>query len=195
MTDMTRTLKMIADCDEEVHFERQVKRELLRLHDLLGKANALTRVRATRIEELEAQLYAAVGGGGVGPLMPVVERSDSETVAVPRQLADSAIREIARYCNTGEMDDAESLLAELSFSIYQDQQPPAPQVVDTKPVALPLTMCADKHCPKYGTCYRAQAKPAPDQRFWAVSPREVNSCRFYAPVYFTNGASALREGV
>ena len=35
---------------------------------------------------------------------------------------------------------------------------------------LPLTMCADKHCPEYGTCYRAQAKPTPDQRFWAVSP-------------------------
>ena len=72
MTDMTRTLKLIADCDDEVHFERQVKRELLRLHDLLGKANALARVRATRIEELEAQLYA-VGAGGVGPLMPVAE--------------------------------------------------------------------------------------------------------------------------
>lgn len=192
MTDMTRTIKMIADCDEEVHFERQVKRELLRLHDLLGKANALANIRATRIAELEAQLYA-VGAGGVGPLMPVVEHPDNETVTVPRQLADCAIREIARYCNTGEMDDAESLLAGLSFSIDPDQQPPAPQTAETEPVTLHLTMCADQHCPEYGTCYRAQTKPAPDQRFWAVSPREDNSCRFYAPIYFTNGASALRE--
>lgn len=124
MTDMTRTLKMIADCDEEVHFERQVKRELLRLHDLLGKANALANIRATRIAELEANLKRATS-------------------------ADS---------------DAGS-----------------------------LTMCADQHCPEYGTCYRAQAKPAPNQRFWAVSPREGNSCRFYAPMYFTNGETALRE--
>ena len=57
-----------------------------------------------------------------------------------------------------------------------------------------LTMCADQHCPEYGTCYRSQVKPVPDQRFWAVSPREENSCRFYAPIYFTNGASALRDG-
>lgn len=27
-----------------------------------------------------------------------------------------------------------------------------------------ITMCADQHCPEYGTCYRAQAKPAPYQR-------------------------------
>lgn len=192
MTDMTRTLKMISDCDEEVHFERQVKRELLRLHDLIVKTDAMANTQAARIAELEAQLYA-VGAGGVGPLMPVVEHPDNETVPVPRQLADSAIREIARYCNTGEMDDAESLLAGLSFSIDPDQQPPAPQTADTESVTLHLTMCADQHCPEYGTCYRAQAKPAPDQRFWAVSPREGNSCRFYAPIYFTNGASALRE--
>ena len=124
MTDMTRTLKMIADCDDEVHFERQVKRELLRLHDLIVKADALTSAQAARIAELEANL----------------KRCTSATSA------------------TGS-----------------------------------LTMCADQHCPEYGTCYRAQAKPTPDQRFWALSPREGNSCRFYAPVYFANGASALRE--
>ena len=124
MTDMTRTLKMIADCDEEVHFERRVKRELLRLHDLLGKANALASIRAARIAELEADLKRATSAA-----------SDS----------------------------------------------------------ISLTMCADQHCPEYGTCYRSQAKPAPDQRFWAVSPRDGSSCRFYAPMYFTNGASALRE--
>lgn len=124
MTDMTRTLKMIADCDDEVHFERQVKRELLRLHDLIVKAEAMANTQAARIAELEANLKRA----------------------------------------TSAASDAGS-----------------------------LTMCADQNCPEYGTCYRAQAKPAQDQRFWAVSPREGNSCRFYAPMYFTNGASALRE--
>ena len=124
MTDMTRTLKMIADCDEEVHFERQVKRELLRLHDLIVKAEAMANTQAARIAELEANL---------------------------------------KRCTSAASDSGG------------------------------LTMCADQHCPEYGTCYRAQAKPALDQRFWAVSPREGNSCRFYAPIYFTNGASALRE--
>ena len=118
MTDMTRTLKMIDDCDEEVHFERQCKRELLRLHDMIVKADALAHTQAARIAELEA--------------------------------------------------------------------------ADTPTETLPLTMCADKHCPEYGTCYRAQAKPAHNQPFWAVSPRKDNSCRFYAPIYFANGLSALR---
>lgn len=124
MTDMTRTLKMIADCDDEVHFERQVKRELLRLHDLIVKADALTTAQAARIAELEANL---------------------------------------KRCTSATSDTGS------------------------------LTMCADQHCPEFGTCYRAQAKPAPGQHFWALSPREDNSCRFYAPVYFANGASALRE--
>ena len=125
MNDLTRTLKMIADCDDEVHFERQVKRELLRLHDLIVKADALTSAQAARIAELEANLKRATSAMSVA---------------------------------------AES-----------------------------LTMCADQHCPEFGTCYRAQARPVPNQRFWALSPREGNSCRFYAPVYFANGASALRE--
>lgn len=127
MTDMTRTLKMIADCDDEVHFERQVKRELLRLHDLIVKADALTSAQAAKLAELEANLKRATSAMSVA---------------------------------------AES-----------------------------LTMCADQHCPEFGTCYRAQAKPAPNQRFWALSPREDNSCRFYAPIYFTNGLVALRDGV
>jgi len=126
MTDMTRTMKMIANCDEEVHFERQVKRELMRLHNLIVKADALAHSQAARIAELEANLKRA----------------------------------------TSAMSDAGS-----------------------------LTMCADQHCPEFGTCYRAQAKPAPNQRFWALSPREDNSCRFYAPIYFANGARALREDV
>jgi hypothetical protein len=55
-SNMARTLKLANDCDEEVHFERQVKRELLRLHDLLGKSNALARIRAERIAELEDEM-------------------------------------------------------------------------------------------------------------------------------------------
>ncbi len=125
MTDLTRTLKMIADCDDEVHFERQVKRELLRLHDLIVKADALTSAQAARIAELEANLKRATSAMSVA--------------------------------------------------------------------AGSLTMCADQRCPEFGTCYRAQAKPTPNQRFWALSPREDNSCRFYAPIYFANGSSALRE--
>ena len=135
MTDMERTLKLAQECDEEIHFERKVKRELLRLHDLLGKANALARIRATRIEELEAQLYAVGAGGVSGPVM----------------------------------------------------------VEPEKPVTLHLTMCADQHCGNYATCYRAQAKPAPDQPFFALSPREGETCRLYAPMQHSNGASALRK--
>ena len=119
MTDMTRTLKMIADCDDEVHFERQCKRELLRLHDMIVKADALAHTQAARIAELEA--------------------------------------------------------------------------ADAPTETLHLTMCADQYCTEFGTCYRAQAKPVHNQPFWAVSPREGDSCRFYAPIYFTNGARALRE--
>lgn len=123
MTDMTRTLKMIADCDDEVHFERQVKRELLRLHDMIVKTDALANTQAARIAELEANLKRAT----------------------------SAISAIGS-----------------------------------------LTMCADQHCPEFGTCYRAQAEPAHNQPFWAVSPREGDSCRFYAPMRFSDGKTAMR---
>ena len=57
-----------------------------------------------------------------------VERPQGERhpgVLMPsRSLVDQVIREIARYCNTGEMDDAESLLANLQVSIDPAQQPP-----------------------------------------------------------------------
>ena len=121
MTDLTRTLKLINDCDDEVHFERQVKRELLRL--------------VSTIERLDAQLYAVGAGGVSGPVM----------------------------------------------------------VEPETPIVLHLTMCADQHCPTYATCYRAQAKPAPDQPFFALSPREGETCRLYAPMQHSNGASALRK--
>lgn len=121
MTDMTRTLKLINDCDEEILFERQVKRELLRL--------------VSTIERLEAQLYAVGAGGVSGPVM----------------------------------------------------------VEPEKPVTLHLTMCADQRCGNYTNCYRAQAKPAPDQPFFALSPRDGETCRLYAPMQHSNGTSALRE--
>ena len=124
MTDMTRTLKLINNCDEEVHFERQVKRELLRLHDMIVKADVLAHSQAARIAELEANLKRA----------------------------------------TSAMSEAGS-----------------------------LTMCADQHCGNYATCYRAQAKPAPDQPFFALSPRDGETCRLYAPMRHSNGASALRK--
>lgn len=167
MTDMERTLKLAQECDEEIHFERKVKRELLRLHDLLGKANALARIRATRIEELEAQLYA-VGAGGVGPLIPVT---------VQHQDNPNSDNELQR--KTGDSVTSSSV--------------PARQAAGLEPVKLHLTMCADQHCPHYATCYRAQAKPAPDQPFFALSPRDGETCRLYAPMRHSNGASALRK--
>lgn len=54
-----------------------------------------------------------------------------------------------------------------------------------------ITMCADQHCPNHATCYRAQAEPEPDQKFWALSPREGNTCTHYAPMQYTDGTSAL----
>lgn len=54
-----------------------------------------------------------------------------------------------------------------------------------------LTMCADAHCPTYATCYRAQAVPAERQMFFALSPREGNTCTHYAPMQYTDGTSAL----
>ncbi|MGL4297359.1 MAG: hypothetical protein ACRCTG_16745 [Aestuariivirga sp.] len=154
MTDMTRTLKLINDCDEEDHFERQVKRELLRL--------------VSTIERLETQLYA-VGAGGVGPLIPVT---------VQHQDNPNSDNELQR--KTGDSVTSSSV--------------PARQAAGLEPVTLHLTMCADQYCGNYATCYRAQAKPAPDQPFFALSPREGEACRLYAPMRHSNGASALREG-
>lgn len=56
-----------------------------------------------------------------------------------------------------------------------------------------ITMCADQHCPNFSTCYRAQATPEPDQRFYALSPREGDACILYAPMTYTDGTSALKE--
>lgn len=201
MTVLDDARKLAADCDEELHFERRVKRELQRL--------------IAEIERLESELES-IGAGGVGPLMPVASYSEipnssnhlkqhlnmvpkgwklvpdeptmsmqhaalissrahgpvstGECNALPiryelgasamiyramlaaapqpptaeqssaveqpqgerhpgvlmpsRSLVDQVIRELTRYCNTGEMDDAESLLASLQFSIDPAQQPP-----------------------------------------------------------------------
>lgn len=56
-----------------------------------------------------------------------------------------------------------------------------------------ITMCADQHCPNHATCYRAQSEPAPDQKFWALSPRDLDVCIYYAPMQYTDGTSALKE--
>ena len=56
-----------------------------------------------------------------------------------------------------------------------------------------LTMCHDGLCPNYRTCFRAQAEPGPNQWFYAVSPREGDQCRLYAPMLCTDGTSALKE--
>lgn len=99
---------LIANADHGVAFERACASALERL--LTENAN------------LQQQLEA-IGAGGVGPLMPPV--AERPGVPMPsRSLVDQVIREIARYCNTGEMDDAESLLAELQCSIDPAQQPP-----------------------------------------------------------------------
>lgn len=81
----------------------------------------------TENQQLSAELEA-IGAGGVGPLMkPVISShvdQHLDKVWLPRTLLNRSIQEIVRYCNTGEMDDAESLLASLQFSIDPAQQPP-----------------------------------------------------------------------
>ena len=56
MTVLDHARKLVADCDEELHFERRVKRALKCL--------------IAEIERLESELES-IGAGGVGPLMPV----------------------------------------------------------------------------------------------------------------------------
>lgn len=60
-------------------------------------------------------------------------------------------------------------------------------------MTLHLNMCADQHCPNYATCYRAQATPEKDQPFYALSPRNGDTCMLYAPMFRTDGTSALKE--
>jgi hypothetical protein len=56
MTVLDHARKLVADCDEELHFERRVKRALKCL--------------IAEIERLESELES-IGAGGVGPLMPI----------------------------------------------------------------------------------------------------------------------------
>lgn len=70
------------------------------------------KLRRSAMEALRAALEQPQGEQEPGVLMP------------SRSLVDQVIQELARYCNTGEMDDAESLLASLQFSLDPDQQPP-----------------------------------------------------------------------
>lgn len=54
MTVLDHARKLVADCDEELHFERRVKRALKCL--------------IAEIERLESELES-IGAGGVGPLI------------------------------------------------------------------------------------------------------------------------------
>ena len=85
-------------------------------------------VMKQRLDQLLSAELEAIGAGGVGPLMkPVISShvdQHLDKVWLPRTLLNRSIQEIVRYCNTGEMDDAESLLASLQFSIDPAQQPP-----------------------------------------------------------------------
>lgn len=62
MTVLDHARKLVADCDDEVHFERRVKRALKCL--------------IAEIERLEAGLES-IGAGGVGPLMPTAAQQPS----------------------------------------------------------------------------------------------------------------------
>lgn len=101
---------LIANADHGVAFERAC-------------ASALERLLAENAS-LQQQLEA-IGAGGVGPLMKIYHPEQHlGMVTLPRPQVDLIIQELARYCNTGEMDDAESLLAGLQLSIDPAQQPP-----------------------------------------------------------------------
>lgn len=55
-------LRLAAHAEANAHFGdmKSIAAELRRLHDLLGKANALARIRKERIAELEDQLKSMV---------------------------------------------------------------------------------------------------------------------------------------
>lgn len=54
-----------------------------------------------------------------------------------------------------------------------------------------ITMCEDRECPNFQRCYRAQA-PANEYRqaYFMASPRDLEICRFYAPMEYSDGTSA-----
>ena len=91
--------------------------------DVKRRVDECIELRA-RVAELEVQLES-IGAGGVGPLIKSTRREQHlDMVPLPRPQVDLIIQELARYCNTGEVDDAESLLASLQFSLDPSQQPP-----------------------------------------------------------------------
>lgn len=46
-----------------------------------------------------------------------------------------------------------------------------------------ITMCRDKRCPMFKTCYRAQATPNGQWQSWfAKSPRKGTKCKHYWPM-------------
>ena len=138
-----------------------------------GWVELAIRLRA-RVNELE-EMLAAVGAGGIGPLMqaqreqvmawgchaeargekqctqwcqgsdcpvapltapqpPVVEQPQGtrHETAIPDKLASQAIDALASYCNTGEIEGADDLLASLLYSIEHSQQPAMNHIAQRK---------------------------------------------------------------
>ena len=58
-----------------------------------------------------------------------------------------------------------------------------------------ITMCQDKGCCNFATCYRAQAQPNLwRQAYYSPSLRtEGESCLYYAPMEYSDGTSAVRH--
>lgn len=58
-----------------------------------------------------------------------------------------------------------------------------------------ITMCQDKECCNFATCYRAQATANPyRQAYYSPSPRtEGQPCLYYAPMQYSDGTSAVRN--
>ena len=46
-----------------------------------------------------------------------------------------------------------------------------------------ISMCANKKCPSYDNCYRAQVEPNPyRQSYMQFKPDETGKCEYYYPV-------------
>lgn len=56
-----------------------------------------------------------------------------------------------------------------------------------------ITMRQDKACPHYEECYLAQAPVNPHWQSYRDFHRDGDRCMYYAPMQYTDGASALRS--
>lgn len=109
-------------------------------------AAELRRLHA-KVTELEAQIEA-VGAGGVGPLMKPAQKPQ-----VP--LVDWVIKALTEYCNTGEIDGADDLLASVSFASDLAQQPLTDEVR-----SLIGSMVSELRAHRYcGDCYPENGWP------------------------------------